>query len=134
MRDFTRQENIEYFYAELKRINALEGYPLLGRFMRDMSRWELLLRVCMNYYNENPLGITKYYGELRHKTRSELTLTNFLRECVASGILEVVFIDGRRSLKPSNELLIELISYLESCYRTRPAIEEITNFHSANQN
>ena len=108
---------------ELNRTRSLSGYPLLRKFSRDIAKWELLLLICNGYNNGYNIGITEYYDLLQNTTKSRLTLTNFLRDCVDDQIFEIKRSGGRKTLIPSDRVINELKSFFADSSRF-PNIEE----------
>lgn len=123
MRDFANDHDFLAFSVELERIARLSDYPLLKKFMFDISKWELLLHVCVNFKSGNSVGITEYYDLLQNRTKSRLTLTNFLRDRVVDGTFDVLIRDGRKNLAPSQDILAELSRFLLGpCHKDRKTV------------
>lgn len=111
---------------ELLVLHAVDTKSILFPFMKNISRWELLLTIAQ--LDGNPdYGIWNYIDMLHTKTENPMTLYAFLKVKIEEGSLVKTKSEkkSRKSLILSEELSLELKRFMMN--RETPRLPEVTN-------
>ena len=111
---------------ELLVLKAVDTKSILFPFMKNISRWELLLTIAQ--LDGNPdYGIWNYIDMLNTKTENPMTLYAFLKLKIEEGSLVKTKSEkkSRKSLILSEELNLELERFMMN--REMPRLPEVTN-------
>tara|TARA_B110000503_G_C7161520_1_gene419884 strand:+ start:1744 stop:2103 length:360 start_codon:yes stop_codon:yes gene_type:complete len=111
---------------ELLVLRAIDTKSILFPFIKNISRWELLLTIAQ--LDGNPdYGIWNYIDMLHTKTENPMTLYAFLKTKIEEGSLLTTKSEkkSRKSLILSAELGFELNEFMT--HRKTPLLPEVTN-------
>lgn len=111
---------------ELLILRATNTKSILFPFMKNVSKWELLLTIA-DLDGSPDFGIWNYIEMLNTKTENPMTLYAFLKLKIEEGSLVITKSDkrSRKSLILSKELEMELTKFM--IMRQTPQLPQVTN-------
>jgi hypothetical protein len=111
---------------ELLVLRAINTRSILFSFMKNMSKWELLLTIA-DLDGSPEYGIWNYIEMINTKTENPMTLYAFLKLKIDEGSLLITKSEkkSRKSLILSEELRMELNKFM--LMRKTPQLPEVTN-------